>query len=140
MLRDTIIDMIRWGHGSAMVRDVVHRIQDERRREGDAWARRADPVGLGLFSEGRRILIRSVGPSRFKPHVVEMEVLDELRNLARGGSIRILYYGKAFDPARRPIPWDARVMIPLRAGATEATEVAEATKAATEPTDSGPEA
>ena len=114
MLRDTIIDMIRWGHGSAMVRDVVHRVQDERRREADAWARRADPAGLGLFSAGRKILAQTAGPARLKPHVAEREVLDELRSLVRAGSIRILLHGNEVDPARRPIPWDARIHLPLR--------------------------
>ena len=113
MLREIILEAVRWGRGSVMVRDLVHRLQDDRRREGEAWARRTDPMGLGMFSAGRKLLVQTAGPSRYKPHVVEREVLEELRRMAHAGAVRVEYGGSAFPVEHRQIPWDARVLLPV---------------------------
>ena len=112
MLPGVIIDTVRYSRREVLVRDLVRDLQDKRRREGEAWARRVDPLGLGAFPQGRRILVQTVGPASYRPNMVELEVLDELRRMARRGEVRLAFRGEDLNPDRQPVTLDTSVRIP----------------------------
>jgi hypothetical protein len=111
MSPSTIIDTIRRSNRAVMVRDLVLDLQHQRRMEGENWARRTDPTNLGAFHQGRQILIRCMGPAKFRPHVAEREVLDLLCRMAKDGLIRMESHGQPFNPERHAIPMNAIVTI-----------------------------
>jgi len=107
-----ILNSIRRSRIPVHVRDLVRDLRDERRVEGENWARRADPMNLGMFHQGRQILLRSVGPAKFRPQVAEREILDALYRMVQTKTILLEHHGEVFDPAHRPIPMDAIVRLP----------------------------
>ena len=111
MQGSTILEAIRRSYRAVLVRDLVQALQRERQREGENWARKTDPLNLGAFPEGRRMLLRAMGPNKFRPQAAEQEVMHELRWLAKSGAIRLERMGKAFNPAQQAIPFDTTVLI-----------------------------
>jgi hypothetical protein len=43
-----------------------------------------------------------------------MEVLDELRRMARKGEVRLSYRGRDLNPDRQPITLDTAVLLPSK--------------------------
>jgi hypothetical protein len=104
-----ILNTLRRSRGPIRVRDLVRILQDERRVEGENWARRADPV-LGSFSQGRQVLLR-MAPTKYRPYVIELEIIDTVRRMVKANTISLQLRGHAYDPADRPLYTDAIVTI-----------------------------
>lgn len=107
--QDIIESVRRAGH--VKVRDIVTQEQRSRQQDADQWARRVDPIGLGMYPQGRKFLTQTMAPHNLRPSGAEQEILSQLQMLARTGRVKLEFNGVLFNPTGQRIPLDARVSL-----------------------------